>query len=137
VLISPWVDLEAIGESMTTNERYDYVGRDALRVFAKRFVREHELRNPLAAPLYADLRGLPPVLVQAGGAETLLDDARRIAARARDAGVDLSLEIERDMIHVWHGFAPFEPRAQQAIERAGAFMKARVASRAEDRPHAP
>src|SRR5207249_4806458 len=82
-----------------------------------------------AAPLHADLRGLPPLLVQAGGAETLLDDARRITARARDAGVDVTLEIEDDMIHVWHMFAPFEARGQQAIERAGAFM-ARLTSEA-------
>jgi monoterpene epsilon-lactone hydrolase len=133
VLISPWVDLEATGESMIANERYDYVGRDALRVFARRFVRDHELRDPLAAPLHADLHGLPPLLVQAGGVETLLDDARRIAAHAREAGVDVTLEVEPDMIHAWHLLAPFEARAQQAIERAGAFMAVRVAGRAERR----
>ncbi len=122
VVISPWVDLEATGESMTTNAPYDYISRDVLRIYAKRFVRDDELRHPLAAPIHADLRGLPPLLVQAGGAEALLDDARRIAARARDAGVDVTLEIEDDMIHVWHMFAPFEARGQQAIERVGAFI---------------
>ena len=101
-------------------------GRNVLRVYAKRFVRDDQMQHPLAAPIHADLRGLPPLLVQAGGAETLLDDARRITARARDAGVDVTLEIENDMIHVWHMFAPFEARGQQAIERAGAFMKART-----------
>jgi acetyl esterase/lipase len=126
VLISPWVDLEATGDSMVAHRRYDYVSRDALRVFARRFVRDHQLRDPLAAPLHARLEGLPPLLVQAGGAETLLDDARRIAARAREAGVDVTLEIEPDMIHVWHMFAPFEERAQQAIERVGSFMTARA-----------
>jgi acetyl esterase/lipase len=132
VLISPWVDLEATGETMQTNERYDYVSFDTLRVFAKRFVRDDQLRDPLASPLHADLQGLPPLLVQAGGAETLLDDARRITARARKAGVDVTLEVEEDMIHVWHSFAPVEPRGQQAIERIGAFMKARVGKRAEE-----
>jgi len=132
VAISPWVDLEATGESMTTNARYDYVSRPVLRVYAKRFVRDHELRHPLAAPIHADLRGLPPLLVQAGGAETLLDDARRIATRARAAGVDVTLEVDDDMIHVWHMFAPFEPRGQSAIERIGAFAKTHVARRARE-----
>jgi acetyl esterase/lipase len=131
VLISPWVDLEATGETMRTNDRYDYVSRRTLLVFARRFVRDDQLRDPLASPLHADLRGLPPLLVQAGGAETLLDDARRIAAKARKAGVDVTLEVEEDMIHVWHSFAPMEPRGQQAIERIGAFMRARVGSRDE------
>jgi acetyl esterase/lipase len=133
VVISPWVDLEATGESMITNARYDYIDRKVLRIYAKRFVRDDQLRDPLAAPIHADLRGLPPLLVQAGGAETLLDDARRITARARDAGVDVTLEIEPDMIHVWHMFAPFEARGQQAIERAAAFMKraARVSAHAQ------
>jgi acetyl esterase/lipase len=123
IAISPWVDLEATGESMVANERYDYVSRKALRAYARRFVNDNELRHPLASPIYADLRGLPPLLVQAGGSETLLDDGKRIAERARRAGVDVTLEIDDDMIHVWHAFAPFLPRGQEAIERAGAFAK--------------
>ncbi len=98
--ISPWVDLEGDAPSMKANARYDYVCARRLRVFARRFVREADVRNPLAAPVHANLRGLPPMLVQAGGAESLLDDARRIAARPRDAGVDVTLEVEPDMIHV-------------------------------------
>ena len=111
---------------MSDNARYDYISRETLRVFAARFVRPHQLRDPLAAPIHADLRGLPPLLVQAGGAETLLDDARRLAARARQAGVDVTLEIDEDMIHVWHMFAPLDARGQRAIERIGAFMRAKV-----------
>jgi acetyl esterase/lipase len=132
VAISPWVDLDMTGDSMTTNERYDYVSRSVLKVYATRFVKEHQLRDPLAAPIHADLRGLPPLLVQAGGAETLLDDAKRIATLARAAGVDVTLDVEEDMIHVWHVFAPFEPRGQTAIERIGAFAKTHVARRARE-----
>jgi acetyl esterase/lipase len=112
---------------MIENARYDYVSRETLGVYARRFVREDELRHPLAAPLHADLRGLPPLLVQAGGAETLLDDARRIAERAREAGVGVTLDVEDDMIHAFHVFAPFLPRGQAAIDRAGAFARERIA----------
>ena len=66
---------------MTTNARYDYISREVLRVYASRFVGERDLRNPLANAQHADLRGLPTLLVLAGGAEVLLDDARALAAR--------------------------------------------------------
>jgi acetyl esterase/lipase len=128
VVISPWVDLECNAPSVLANERYDYISRRALRAYAGRFVRDADLRNPLAAPLHADLRGLPPMLVQAGGAEALLDDARRIAARARDAGVDVTLDIEEDMIHVFQLFAVILERGRLAIERAGAFARKRTSA---------
>jgi monoterpene epsilon-lactone hydrolase len=123
VVISPWVDLEASSGSVHANARYDYISRKVLLVYAARFVRAHEMRHPLAAPLYADLAGLPPLLIQAGGAEALVDDAHRIAARATSAGVDVTLEIEPDMIHAWHMFATFLPPAKKAVERAGTFLR--------------
>lgn len=127
--LSPWVDLEATGASMVSNAPYDYVSREVLHVYARRFVRPHEHRHPLAAPLHADLRGLPPLLVQAGGAEVLLDDARQIVERARAAGVDATLDVEPDMIHVWPMIAPMIPRGRAAIERAAAFLRACIADR--------
>jgi acetyl esterase/lipase len=129
IVISPWIDLEATSESMRTNARYDYVDARTLRIFAQRFVEQGDLRNALAAPLYADLRGLPPMLIQAGGAETLLDDARRLEALARSAGVDATLDVEPDMIHVFQMFATFLPHAQAAIDRAGAFAKSKTPAR--------
>ena len=128
VAISPWVDLDCAAPSIRANARYDYVCGEALDVFARYFVGGGDPRHPLAAPLHADLRGLPPLLVQAGGAEALLDDARRIAARAREAGVDVTLEIEDDMIHVFHMFATILEPARAAIDRVGAFVRARTAS---------
>ena len=83
-------------------------------------------RTPLAAPLYADLSRLPPLLIQVGTAETLLDDSTRLAERARQAGVAVSLETWEDMIHVWQAFASLLPEGQQAIERIGAFIKTRI-----------
>jgi monoterpene epsilon-lactone hydrolase len=132
-VISPWVDLEATGDSMVENARYDYVTRESLQYYARCFARDDQLRDPLASPIHADLRGLPPLLVQAGGAETLLDDARGISARAREAGVDVTLEVEPEMIHVWHMFAPLDPRGQKAIDRVGAFIAGRVGRRAQER----
>jgi len=75
----------------------------------------------LAAPLYADLRGLPPLLVQVGTAEVLLDDATRLAERAKSAGVDVILERYEEMIHMWH-FFPMLPEGQQAIRRISEFI---------------
>ncbi len=126
VCISPWVDLEMKGASMVSNARYDYVSRAVLRVFARRFVRADQLRDPRAAPIHADLRSLPPLLVVAGGAEVLLDDAHAIATRAREAGVDVTLDIADDMIHAWPIVATASSQAKKTIEQMAAFMKARV-----------
>jgi|HubBroStandDraft_6_1064221.scaffolds.fasta_scaffold291274_1 monoterpene epsilon-lactone hydrolase len=122
VCVSPWVDLEVTGQSMQDNARFDYVSRRILLQYARYFVPNGETRNPLAAPIHADLRGLPPLLVLAGEAETLLDDATRIAARAREHGVDVTLEIEPDMIHAWPLFASSFACARHTLERMAAFI---------------
>jgi acetyl esterase/lipase len=129
VCVSPWVDLEMRGETMTTNARYDYVSREVLRDYVRRFVGKHDLRNPLAAPIHADLSGLPPLLVLAGGAEVLLDDARSIAARARAAGVDVTLEVEPDMIHAWTLFGRSFVRSQASIDRIADFTRRALSPR--------
>lgn len=79
--------------------------------------------TPLASPVFAELAGLPPLLIQAGTAETLLDDARHLADAATRAGVDVTLELYPDMIHVWHAFAPGLPEATTALERVGAWLQ--------------
>jgi len=127
VCVSPWVDLEMTGQSLRDNARFDYVPRHVLSRYTRYFVPTGDSRNPLAAPLHADLRALPPMLVLAGEVETLLDDARRIADRARGQGVDVALEIEPDMIHAWPLFAAGFPRAQQSLERMAAFVRSRLA----------
>jgi acetyl esterase/lipase len=127
-LISPWVDLEAAG-STAHNERFDYVSRKVLRAYASRFVGEDELRHPLAAPLFAELHGLPPLLIHAGGAEVLLDDAQRLEARASAAGLEVALEVWQDMIHAWHVFAFFLPEGRDAIARLGNWARERQGDR--------
>jgi acetyl esterase/lipase len=125
-LVSPWVDLEATSASVVENAAWDFVTRRGLDVYARRFVRPADLRNPLAAPIHADLRGLPPLLVQVGEVEALRDDGVRLAERARAAGVEVELEIWPDMIHAFHVFAPMLADARAAIERIGAFCRART-----------
>lgn len=80
-----------------------------------------DLRNPLAAPLYGDRKDFPPLLLQVGTREILLSDSTRFADRAQAAGVEMTLEIEEGLIHVWHMF-PDIPEAQSAIDRIGAFI---------------
>jgi epsilon-lactone hydrolase len=123
--LSPWVDLQGIGASMTSKAAVDpFVQKEMIQFMAQQYLGDRDPRTPLAAPLYADLQGLPPLLIQVGTAEVLLDDATRIAERARAAGVEVSLEVWDDMIHVWQLFAPILPEGQQAIERIGAFIRA-------------
>jgi epsilon-lactone hydrolase len=122
--LSPWVDLEGIGESMTTKAGVDpIVQKTGLLQMAAAYLGGKDPRTPLAAPLYADLSGLPPLLIQVGTAETLLDDASRLAERARKAGVTVSYEPWESMIHVWHLFAPMLDEGQQAIDRIGEFVR--------------
>jgi monoterpene epsilon-lactone hydrolase len=124
VCLSPLVDLEGLGESMTTRAQVDpMVQREALLQHAKAYLGNAHPRTPLAAPLYADLRGLPPLLIQVGTAEVLLDDSTRLAERARSAGVDVVLEPWDDMIHVWQFCAAILPEGQQAIDRIGEFIR--------------
>ena len=82
-------------------------------------------RHPYASPLYADLHGLPPILIHVGDAEVILDDSTRFAAKACAAGVDVTLEVWDQMPHVWHAFAGLLPESDQAIERIGGWLQAR------------
>ena len=107
---------------MQFNSHYDFVTRLGVRTMAKRFAPKAELRNPLVSPVHADLGGLPPLLIQVGAAESLLDDSLRVAERARAAGVDVTLEVWPDMIHAWHVFAPMLEEGRRAIVRIGSFV---------------
>lgn len=124
---SPWVDLEGIGESMTIRAGLDpMVQKEGLLHMASMYLGSAAPRTPLAAPLYADLTGLPPLLIQVGTSETLYDDAIRLADRATAAGVNVTLEPWQDMIHVWQLFAPMLPEGQQAIDRIGEYIRKHV-----------
>jgi monoterpene epsilon-lactone hydrolase len=129
VCLSPWVDMEMKGESMTTRAHADpVVQRQGLIGMAQAYLSGKDPRTALASPLYADLTGLPPMLIQVGDAETLLDDSVRIADKARAAKVQIKLEVWPEMIHVWQLFAAFLPEGQQAIDGIGQFLRERIAS---------
>jgi monoterpene epsilon-lactone hydrolase len=128
VCLSPWVDLEGIGESMASKADADpIVQKEPMQRMAAWYLAGADTRSPLAAPLYADLRGLPPLLIQVGTSETLLDDSTRITERARAAGVDVTLEPWEEMIHVWQLFGPAIPESRDAVERIGAFIRQQTA----------
>jgi epsilon-lactone hydrolase len=123
-LSSPWVDLEAIGPSMTAKAPVDpLIQRPYVLEIAAAYLNGAAPRTPLAAPLYADLSGLPPMLVQVGSAETLLDDAVRLAAVAGAADVGVRLEIWPDMIHAWHLFYQQLDAGRRSLAEAGAFIR--------------
>ncbi len=124
VPISPWTDMEGTGASMETRAAVDpMVQKGPLVEMAGAYLQGADTRNPLASPLYGDFKGLPPLLIQVGDAETLLDDTTRIVPKLKAAGVDVTMEVWPDMIHVWHLFAPMLDKGQEAIDGIGAFVR--------------
>jgi len=124
VCISPWVDLTLSGESYRTKAGVDpIVARPGIERMATAYLGATDPRAPLASPLFADLRGLPPMLIHVGSEEVLLDDAVRLADRARAAGVTATLEVWERMIHVWHWFLPMLDEAGQAVQSIGQFCR--------------
>jgi phosphinothricin tripeptide acetyl hydrolase len=127
VCISPWVDLTCGGASYGTKADADpIVRRSGVEEMARAYLGATPPRTPLASPLFADLRGLPPLLIHVGSDEVLLDDAVQLAERAKAAGVDATLEVYDRMIHVWHWFLPMLDEAQTAVEAIGRFVRSRT-----------
>jgi acetyl esterase/lipase len=126
IFISAWLDLTCSGDSYVERAKQDVmVTRELLEMAAAAYCKGADPRAPTASPLFADLSGLPPLLVQVGTAEVLLDDSRSFAVHAEAAGVDVTLEVAEDMVHVWHTFAAVAPEAREAIERVAAFLEPR------------
>ena len=127
VCFSPWVDLEATGASMDRRADVDpMVQREGVLWYADLYLAGASPRHPLASPLHADLSGLPPVLIQVGDAETLLDDSLRLAERLQAAGCSVDLRVWDRMIHVWQLFAPILSEGRDAIAEAAAFINERI-----------
>lgn len=124
VLMSPWTDLAATGESYQNRAEADPIHqRSMILSLAKSYLGEGgDASNPLASPLYADLSGLPPLLIQAGDRETVRDDATMLAAKAKAAGVAAELQVFDGMIHVFQMF-PEIPQAKEAIAAIAAFLR--------------
>lgn len=128
VLISPWLDMvrDAPADAGMV-ARDPIIAPEDLALFRDWYLHGRDPRDPLASPVLADLRGLPPMLVHVGRHEVILGDSRRFAERCRDAGVAVELEEWEEMIHVWHVFAGRVPEATAAVERIGTFLRARLA----------
>lgn len=122
--ISPWVDLECVGESMVSQASEEpMVVRAQLLEFAALYLKGASPRAALAAPIYGDFAGLAPLLIQVGSAEVLMDDAVRLARAAGAARVPVQLEIWPEMIHVWPFFHRTLTDARRALAQAGAFVR--------------
>ena len=126
--VSPWTDLAGTGESMRTKAGIDpCFTPEGLHLQAREYLGDADPSHPLASPLYADLRGLPPLFVQVGEDELLLDDARRLVARARAADVDATLEVWPGLWHIFSSQGTF-PESRQAMQRLGHFLRRHVAA---------
>ena len=122
-LLSPWTDLAGTGESVTSNAKRDAMfWGPGLLAGAAFYLGGTQAQNPLASPHYADLGGLPPMIIHAGDRELLRDDSVRLAKKARAAGVATELKIWPVVPHVWQ-LAQFVPEAKQSIAEMAAFLK--------------
>tara|TARA_R110001592_G_scaffold362770_1_gene678159 strand:+ start:6899 stop:7783 length:885 start_codon:yes stop_codon:yes gene_type:complete len=121
--ISPWTDLALTGESIETCAEIDpYISNDQLKL-GSHYMGKNDAKLPLISPLYADLQGLPPLLVHVGTDEILLSDSTRLAEKAKAAGVDVTLKVWEHMWHDFHMWAPYLPEANSAIAEMAVFVK--------------
>jgi epsilon-lactone hydrolase len=124
LLFSPWTDLAATGASIKINHGVDPMfGGPSIGRAARFYLGDTPATHPYASPCYADLHGLPPLFIQAGSTEVLLDDARRVAERAHRTGVDVEFKIWPKMPHVWQLWVPFLPEARRALDDAARFTQ--------------
>ena len=128
VLFSPWTDLTLSGATIETKLDADPLfDRAALEWFARRYLGSADPTDPLISPAFADLAGLPPLLIQVGSHEVLLDDSVRLAARAAEADVEVILEIGAELPHVFQNQAGSLDEADAALDRASRFLSERLA----------
>ncbi len=124
VPISPWSDMTCSNESYKTRAEADpMVGSGGIGDMARLYLQGADPKDPLASPNFASLRSLPPLLIHVGRDEVLLDDSIKLDQKAKADGVNSTLEIWEDMIHVWHAFHPMLPEGKQAIARVGEFLR--------------
>jgi len=122
ILLSPWADLTGEAESLEYNKKYEPTISEGVVTMAKLYAQNESLRNPLISPVFADLEGFPPILIQAGGIEALLDDSLKLAENAKSAGVEVNLEVYDNMTHVFQVFGDELPESKKAIESVANFI---------------
>lgn len=127
VAFSPWCDTEGEGTWRAGDpDRDAFLSVDEMEYFVAAYLDGDNLHHPYVAPHHGDLAGLPPILIQVGGSELLLDDSKTLAGGIKAAGGTVDLEIEEGAPHVWHHLTPEVPEANAALARAGAFIAARA-----------
>jgi len=125
VALSPWTDLKQTGESYRTNADTCLAPKGMAYVCSKYYVGENDPCLPWISPLYGDLHGLPPILIQVGGDEILLDDSTRFAEKAKAAGVDVTLNVGEGMMHCFALMPSFIPECRKAMNEMCTFIKTR------------
>lgn len=129
VALSPWTDLTLSGDTMTTNAHTELLlHRELLEQWAAFYAGDTALDAPSVSPLFAELAGLPPLLIQVAAEEALLDDATRFAGRATAAGVECTCDVVAERFHVWHLVAGIVPEADDAVGEVTAWLDVRLAS---------
>lgn len=123
LLLSPWVDLECKGASVTANAPYDYLGQKLGLQWAKWYAGENDLRHPLISPVNARLDGLPPLYIQAGGAEILIDQIKAFEMQAKADGARVQLDVWEHMNHDFQAFDTATPENLQAFEKLGEVFR--------------
>ncbi len=129
VALSPPTDLETEYPSLTGNQDTDWIDKPELLHWAQWFCDSSQLRDPLISPIWADLRGLPPIYIQAGSAEILYDSIQAFVNRAKSQGADVVFEAWEDMNHVFHIFGPEATQSTEALRRIGEVIDLRVRKR--------
>jgi monoterpene epsilon-lactone hydrolase len=125
--MSPYYDMEFTGDSMTTNAEVDVlVSKEMAQAMASTFLGDASPKDPLANPLHADLTGMPPMYIQVGGFEALLDDSVRFEQKATAAGIDIKLDIYPEMQHVFQFMAGFAPESDDAIEKMAQWVRPKL-----------
>ena len=124
VCLSPWADLALTGQSHTTKAKAEAIlNKDVLHEWALCYTDESNLTNPLVSPIHGDFHGFPPLLIQVGSEEILLDDSILLAEKARSAGVDVTLKIWDGMWHVWQALGDLIPENKKTFEEIGQFVQ--------------
>ena len=124
VLLSPFLDVTASGESVKTRADKDpWFRAEDIGVVVKNYCSEDEVRHPLVSPVFANVAGLPPTLIQVGDHEILLSDATRFAEKMRNAGCHVELDVWPEMWHVWQLFVGKMPESRRAIKKIAEFIR--------------
>lgn len=126
VCLSPLADLELTGASANGTIDDPMVSREGTQVMVDAYLQGRDRRDPRASPIHADFKGFPPLLIQVGSREILLDDSTRVAARARAAGVPVVLEVGEGLTHVWQ-LHPHLPESAASVERIARFVDSHLA----------